>query len=297
MRTILFFTISYFINSLMLFGQEHFSNDPLDAKFVVSDYNNFWKAFDQLEDTTTNPFEAYIENASLGLRPYVPYLTAEEVYHTVKARKGDYLKSRHVLDNLDIEKKRVQGIYAAMKYWYPQAVFPPIYFVVGVFSSGGTVSENGLLIGVELLENLENLDGLIAHELIHYQQQVQGTNTLLKQVLKEGSADFIGELTSGVLLNKKLPEYGEAHEEELCKEFVQVMHGKDFGDWLYQKPKNENQPKDMGYWMGYKIVEAYFHKQENKRKAIDAILHIKDPEVFLHQSGYLEKYNKKGSKN
>ena len=49
-----------------------------------------------------------------------------------------------------------------MKYWYPEAVFPPVYFVVGRFNSGGTVSEAGVILGLEKQQNLDGLSGLVA---------------------------------------------------------------------------------------------------------------------------------------
>jgi len=77
-------------------------------------------------------------------------------------------------------------------------------------SSGGTVSISGLLIGVEMssidattplgsLSEWEKANvgpwdrstGLIAHELVHFQQKGSGDNSLLAQALREGSADFI----------------------------------------------------------------------------------------------------------
>ncbi len=290
MKNTFAFSITYLFALLNLLGQENFSSNPLDAKFVTTDFDNFWKAFDQLEIATGNPFEEYLEKASPGLRPFREYLTPEEMLKSVQQRKTDYLKCRTVLTDLPSHKKRIQAIYAALKYWYVDATFPPVYFVVGVFSSGGTVSENGLLIGTELLEDLNSIDALIAHELIHFQQTVEGPNTLLQQTLKEGTADFIGELTSGILLNASLKEYGNAHESELCKTFVKTMNTNNFGDWLYERNTTDGKPKDMGYWMGYKIVEAYFNRQGDKKKAIHDILNIKDPVVFLKESGYLKRY-------
>ena len=34
---------------------------------------------------------------------------------------------------------------------------------------------------------------------------------------------------------------------------------------------------DLSYYMGYKIRESYFNKQDNKIEAIKNILHIKKP--------------------
>ena len=271
-------------------AQQNFSKNPLDAKFVTHDFDNFWKSYDRLGTFQGNPFEDYLKDASPGLSPFRDYFKAEMVYQTVQERKADYLKKRTILKDLPSYKKRVQAIYAALNYWNPNATFPPVYFVMGVFTSGGTVSENGLLIGSELLEDLNSLDGLIAHELIHFQQTVGGPNTLLQQTIKEGSADFIGELVSGLLLSKPQREYGELYEKELCQEFVKTMYTENMGDWLYVHDTKDGKPKDMGYWMGYKIVEAYFKKQSDKKQAIHDILNMEDPISFMKESGYLDAY-------
>ncbi|MEM6319385.1 MAG: DUF2268 domain-containing putative Zn-dependent protease [Bacteroidota bacterium] len=272
------------------FGQEAFSDNPLNAKFVTTDYDNFWRAFEELDTSSAAPFAQYLDNASAGLKPLVTYIDANYLHQTVLNRKEDYLKSKPVLTGLNTKKKEVQASYAAMKYWYPKAKFPPVYFAVGMFTSGGTVTEQGLLIGSEMLQNLDGLNGLISHELIHFQQEVQGENNLLKQAIIEGSADFIGELISGEHINRVPFNYGNKNEDKLCKEFVSLMMKDDRTDWLYSVSGKDDRPNDLGYWIGYKITEAYFNQQEDKKKAIADILSIENPMKFARESGYLDKY-------
>lgn len=272
------------------FGQGDYSDSPLNAKFITTDYDNFWEQFDKIDSISGNPFVEYLNNASEGLKPFVEYLNADSLYQTVLRRKEDYLKSRPIINNIATKKKKVQASYSAMKYWYPNATFPPVYFVVGMFTSGGTASENGLVIGSEMLNNLDGLNGLISHELIHYQQKISGEDNLLKQAIIEGSADFIGELISGEHINKNPFNYGNENENRLCKEFVSKMLKDDYTDWLYGTSGKEDRPNDLGYWIGYKITEAYFTKQQNKIKAISDILNIDNPVGFTKESGYLEKY-------
>jgi len=223
------------------------------------------------------------------------------LYQTIIRRKEDYEKSRNVLQDLESKKKRVKAIYAAMKYWYPESKFPPIYFVVGTFNAGGTASEDGLILGAEMLKDLDRLPGLAAHELVHCLQKIEGDNNLLKQSIQEGSADFIGELISGENINSIQFNYGNQNEEKLCKEFVLKMsqeEKKDYTDWLYGRTSGkdddtsdkDNRPHDLGYWMGYKITEAYFNKQEDKHQAVHNIINIKDPVKFSKESGYLDIY-------
>ena len=74
--------------------------------------------------------------------------------------------------------------------------------------------------------------------------------------------------------------------DKLCQEFVTRLKNPDYQDWLYGTSKKDDRPNDLGYWIGYKITEAYFNKQKDKQKAIDAIINIKDPMQFLKQSGF-----------
>ena len=285
-------TLTFLFGIIVVNGQEKFAENPLDAKFITEDYKRFWQAFDEMENSSDNPFENYLKNASDGFSPLVGYFDPKTLQETVEERKEDYLKSRNVLDSLGGKETEIKNAYAEMKNLYPSAKFPPVYFVVGMFTSGGTITDKGLLIGSEKLENLNGLTGLVAHELIHYQQRIEGKDNLLKQSILEGSADFIGEMISGEHINLVPFNYGNENEEELCKEFVKVMKKKNYKDWLYEVSGKDKRPNDLGYWIGYKITEAYFKKQADRKQAINNILNIKEPLRFLQESGYLEKYMK-----
>ena len=286
--TIISFLFAGVVHTVM--SQEQFSDSPLTARFITIDYDNFWNAFDKMDSTLYNPFKDYLANASDGLKPYVEYLNADTLYSTVLRKKDDYLRSRSIIAGIDTKKKKVQASYTALKYWYRTATFPPVYFVVGMFTSGGTASENGLVIGSEMLKDLDGLNGLISHELIHYQQNIMGDDNLLKQVIIEGSADFLGELISGEHINTIPFEYGNKLENRLCEEFVPLMLKNDYTDWLYGTSGKDDRPNDLGYWIGYKITEAYFEKQRDKREAVSAILNIDNAVEFTKKSGYLDKY-------
>ena len=130
--------------------------------------------------------------------------------------------------------EQIQLAYQAFSGMYDSAVFPPTYFVIGAFNTGGTASKSGLIIGVEKQEKIENIPYIVAHEIIHFNQNYpKGKNTLLKQSVMEGSADFIGELISGKHPNALAFDYGNANEALLCAEFVEIMHGDHYKGWLY----------------------------------------------------------------
>lgn len=282
---ILFFTLN-------IQAQTNFSSDPLEAKFITEDVQRFWECFDKMDSSSANPFNEYVEKGSPGVKGFMDgrIVNADSMYQTVLRRKEEYEKSRNILKDLETKEKRIKAIYAAMKYWYSEAVFPPIYFVVGRFNTGGTTSDDGLLLGTEMLKNLDGLPGLVAHELIHFQQKIFGDNCLLKQSILEGSADFLGELISGDFINPVSFKYGESHIDSLSREFVLRMSQEDINDWLYGTSGKDDRPNDLGYWMGYKITAAYFNKQKDKQQAVHNIINIDDPYKFLEESGYLDKY-------
>jgi uncharacterized protein YjaZ len=68
------------------------------------------------------------------------------------------------------------------------------------------------------------------------------------------------------------------------------MHGKKFDNWLYQGDRAKDKPADLGYYVGYKICEAYYKNAANKKQAVKEILEIKDFDQFLKGSRYEEKF-------
>ena len=44
----------------------------------------------------------------------------------------------------------------------------------------------------------------------------------------------------------------------------------------------------LGYFMGYRIAQAYYERAPDKKTAIRDILRVKNAEDFLERSGYAE---------
>lgn len=298
--------IAYLLFGLLLIGGtsfvysfflgKNYPKDPEAAPFITSDIDHFWKAFDLFEQNPKqNPFqEHYISKGSKGLKDFIPnrIISAEALWNRVQKKQDRYLKVKANTLRIKDKEKECRQAFRTLQEWYPDAQFPPVYFVIGRFNSGGTQSNNGLIIGAEMQADLENVPLIVAHELIHFQQYspFRFKSTLLEACLREGSADFIGELISGGHINEKAFAYGDQHKDRLCREFAQSMQQKNYMDWLYQTSKKDDRPNDLGYWMGYQITKAYFDKKEDKKAAIKEILFIKNAEKFLEQSGYLASY-------
>ena len=293
------------------------SNDPNDVRLVTSDIDRFWLAYDQSEGKTTEEkidiFESeYFAKGSVGLKDFIEsrIQSAEDLVKVIEARPRYYASiresSNRVLDLTD----QIRGYMHNWKQLYSKAVFPDVYFMIGKMTSGGTTSSNGLLIGTEIwcrtddlpsdelnewylevLRPVEDIPFIVIHELIHTQQAYDfGENTLLGHSILEGAADFLGELATGKHINPHLHVYGEAHEADLWESFSNEMLQTDISNWLYNGGSATGaRPADLGYYVGYKICEAYYEKKADKKAAIEDILAIKDgPDAlrFCNESGY-----------
>jgi|GEM_PF-402690 len=276
-----------------------FSKNPDDIKIHTEDIHSFWKVFDETyPDLNGSAFqERYIKTGSIGLQNFLQNRieSGSNLSKTVKENLSYYQAIR--ASSLSIEK-RTQALYNSfhsLKQLYPDAVFPDVYFVIGAKNTGGTSFNEGVIIGAEMFGeekdgfkprlNIEHLDGVVTHELFHFQQNYPLDQSLLAQCIREGSANFLTSLMKGIHEASNANEYGEKHKEELWKEFLTTMHKTNWTNWLYYS-KDKSRPRDLGYWMGYKITKAYYDRAEDKSKAVKEILNIKDFKIFLMESGY-----------
>ena len=281
------------------------TNQPEKAIIYTNDINNFWVAFDSLTaGYKKNPFnDFYIKKGSNGVQHFMDHnriVNADTLLATVINRKQDYLKIRDNSLKINEVVMQCRVSYFALKYLYPKAVFPPLYFVIGRFNTGGVSLPNEQIIGAEMNEP-GNIPYMVAHELIHANQKIPYKyKILLEQCIIEGSADFLGELISGKIASTAPYLYAKGKEKELMKEFLRDMNlgeNDDFDYWLYSGPRKDDRPADMGYYIGYVITKAYYDKAIDKNKAIADILNIRDCKVFLRQSGYISQVESVPEKN
>ncbi|MEQ9402916.1 MAG: DUF2268 domain-containing putative Zn-dependent protease [Cyclobacteriaceae bacterium] len=286
------------------------NRDPEKIEIVTSDLDNFWIAFDE-SGSGFNPDafkRLYLKKGSKGLKGFMRgrIKNADNLSQVISKRPEYYESLRNITPKIPLMKNEISYHLVKMKEFYPDAIFPPVYFVIGVMNSGGTTSGNGLIIGADMyglteetpmeelnswhrsvLKSVDEIPHIVAHELVHFQQKYDSKN-LLGAAIKEGAADFIAELVSGRHINQHVHDFANPKEEELWFEFKDRMFDKDYQGWLYSSQKGR--PNDLGYWMGYKIVKAYFDNSPDKKKAIHEIMNIRDFEAFLESSGYAEKF-------
>ena len=265
-------------------------SSPDSARLVTSDIALFWAPVDAAPADSLGAYlqRRYLEGGSVGVRDFIPgrILSAEDLAAYVAAHRAQYDSVRAA--NLDVTRadSAIRAAFWRLKRLYPPAVFPDVYFVIGRFNSGGTSTRHGLLIGAEKYRDPSALPAIVSHELIHYQQRCESP-TLLEHAFMEGSADFIGELISGAQINNAAREYGLAHEHALWAEFTPHFADTTYYPWMYGRPP-DGRPNDLGYFIGYRIAQAYYQRASDKTQAVRDIITACGGGVreLLERSGY-----------
>ena len=294
-------------------------SSPDNVHISTSDVSNFWHAYDL---AVTRPAaewqdifrQEYFNKRSPGLEDYfVTKIRSEaDFVRTLQRLPKFYASIRDASLALAGNLPEIKKSFRRLKTLYPQAILPDIYFVVGELTSGGTSTSTGLLLGSEMISvdprtSLDELGpweksavglsssvpGVVAHEIIHFEQLPSGDNRLLAAVLTEGAADFMGAMISGKSLNDTVRTYGDSHEAELWRSFSQEMNGADLSHWLYQGDQHPpDVPADLGYYVGWKICEAYYQRAKHKKRAIRELVQIRDATKILQGSGYAERFSR-----
>ena len=275
------------------------SNNAGAQKIYTSDITNFWLAYDSIQKTDNNKTQVlenlFLNKKTEGLKAFMAIKKFDE---------NDYLKAiekypqfwNTIRPNTVIDAQKIKKINTALKKLktlYPNNSNGNIYYTIGTLKSGGTTNNQDLLLGIEKIvgdkntvvsefenENLRKLfqftnaaqlEQITIHEFIHTFQKAGEINVLSKAI-KEGSCDFISELT----LNKKFVShyiaYGYKNYDAVQAAFKKEMLSQNFGNWFYNSDVSEN--PDAGYFTGYVIAKKYYENAKDKKKAIRDIIDL-----------------------
>lgn len=289
--------------------------DPRQARLVTSDIDRFWRAYDLAAQDTAHA-EAiyqreYFGKGSVGLQDYFQskIKSAKLFVANQRAKPEFYRAIRPVTLRIAAMTPQIRAGFVKLKEIYPAARYPNVYFVIGRWNSGGTASDNGMLIGADQqagtpttplgelslwerngLGQLAGLPGLVAHEQIHYIQKPSNDPSLLHGAILEGMADFMAELTTGQNPNARLQAYGRTHENEIWADFAKEMKGENWRNWIANATQETaEKPADLGYFVGYQLCRSYYEEMADKKQAVRDILNISDYPAFLAKSRYAEK--------
>jgi hypothetical protein len=289
--------------------------DPSQAQLITSDITRFWRAYDLAAKDPAHQ-EAiyqreYLDKGSPGLQDYfqLKISSVQEFVENQRAKPEFYRAIRPNTLRIATLAPQIRAGFLKLKALYPAATFPNVYFVIGSWTSAGTVSGAGMLVGADQLcgtpstpvqelslwgqrnlGTLAQLPYVVAHEHIHSIQHKSRDFSLLRGAIDEGMADFLAELTAGQQPNARLQPYGLAHEKQLWAAFSQEMASKSWKNWIANSDQETaDKPADLGYFVGYRICQSYYQELADKKQAVHDILNISDYPAFLAKSRYAEK--------
>lgn len=240
----------------------------------------------------------YLDGASAGVGIFTPHRiqNAAHLAGKIAENRVDYQHAlQFCLPIAAAMQDEVANLQKQVQYYTGRDDAAPVYIVLGAGNSGGTASEQGLVLGLEVIcknkrtadEVLASLRAFIRHELVHVYQSraiAQFPETkLATQVLMEGYADFIAELISGQPAPDETERhaYGLAHEASLWQAFQADLQRQDVDavaivrNWMYNNfaaNRDKQVPADLGYWIGKRLCQAYYQAASDKVAASRTML-------------------------
>lgn len=267
----------------------------------IADIDRFYELYDRMDGrpTAAQLQNDYLDKGSQGLRDFAQRrrITGEAIAETLAARPALYVEARRCADVMPRVRERAGAALAELVRLYPPAHRPAVTVAVGRGKPVGIgYPDTGVQLGLEALCAIDYFTAdiedrfvyVIAHEYIHVQQAgalADGeTPTVLRLALLEGAADFIGELIAGGVAHAHFDALTAGRETEIETRFLADLDNTDLSDWFYNGTLE--QPGDLGYWVGYRIVKAYYLRSSDKARAVREILEMTDPKAFLAKSGW-----------
>ncbi|HEX5182069.1 MAG TPA: DUF2268 domain-containing putative Zn-dependent protease [Allosphingosinicella sp.] len=241
----------------------------------------------------------YLDKGSDGLHDFAKLrnITGARIADNLAMHPGVYEQARRCAAVLPQARRRELAALHRLRDVYPAAKFPPITVAIGRGKPAGVGSPvHGVMIGLEALCGVTYFDAnledrfvhAIFHEYIHVQQVRALVDdehpTVLEASLIEGAAEFMTELIAGGVSERGVWTKAAGREKEIEAAFIPDEDKKDVSAWLYNG--TVDRPGDLGYWVGYRIVKAYYEHARDKRRAIREILEMNDPKAFLAKSGW-----------
>lgn len=306
-RIIVALLLLFFTSSPMIYPQmpKH-STDPAMAEFVYDDVANFVRVFKLLGsggDTIAILENEYIAKGSPGLRAFVADygLDAATLAGAIRQSPEDYAALPKKLIWLKEQQRSLVTAFRKLKFFIPDAVFTPTYFLVGAGRGIASGSIEGQLVTVEkgaskIVES--RLNTLVVHELVHLNQAIAigspekyhaiygPEKSLLALSIREGMAEFFTELVTGQYTQEKARRFVYSNEERLWNKFKAEMKGSETGDWMWTTPADSGQPRDVGYVFGARIVEHYYKHSSDIREAVTYLLSLTDYDSFMERCQY-----------
>lgn len=274
---------------------------PPAPKIVTADVTRFYQVYDAAggHPTAEQLQRDYLDRGSEGLHTFARLrrITGERIAAEIAKDPALYVNAKACVAALPRGRQRLMAAMRKLADIYPAARFPPVTVAIGrgkPVGVGGPAT--GVMIGLEALCGVTYFDPdmedrvvhVLFHEYLHVQQSRALADdehpTVLEASLIEGAAEFIDEQIAGGVAEPGVWAEAKGRETDIETAFVRDEDKTDLSDWLYNGSMTK--AGDLGYWVGYRIVKAYYQHASDKRQAIRDILAMTDPKAFLARSGW-----------
>jgi uncharacterized protein YjaZ len=286
----------------------------------TEDLPRFYQAFDSVLTTSDSLKQIeiiqtlYVDKASAGLKEFMILRggNAVEWRKFMLNEKQLLIEKRPWILSARTQQAIIEKKLRRFKELYPNFRDGDVYFCVGINNSGGTIYDNTVYIGTEVVAR--NSDhwavSMVLHEFAHTQQWRQRNvsrlkwmqqnvtlnksdttqameymrthSQLLGRCLEEGMADFVAELVHGESAAKNQfghTTFGLKNEQAVWNAFKKEMFlpfDHNMG-WLYGSTGREikgEKVRDLGYFIGHQICKSYYNKSKNKKQALKEMLEL-----------------------
>ena len=283
--------------------------NPDSLRVVWTDVDQFWHAFDRLQSATNTPDslavieQHYLAVGTPGLRRYAKESnsTATDFLQAIRAHRRYLAAIRPATQSIGQHQASIIKAARQLKKLYPPSTFTDLYFVMGKFQVGGTQFDNLLYIGAELkcsdpqapLDELNpmvrggvtpasELTTVSIHEMVHAQQPPGRVGTNLELALREGAAEYVAYRLTKRLGSPTALNYGCQHEATVRQQFAADAQQAPLPKWFLATPDPATQaPGALGYFIGFRICEAYYNEAKDRKAALQTIIGLTDTNALL----------------
>ncbi len=292
-------------------GKSYGQNAPA---LYFDDVNNFWKCYEQTFKCNSDSCTQWIIN-----NQYIP--NSSKCYKELLAQKrfdsnavNQFWKYRLFLASiknwsLQLKNQKDSILFYCNKaaQLYQGAPLNDIYFMISSWKQGGTVTSSGLSIGIQYFCGYDSLNveeigkqvarnisprnkliPVIIHEQIHKWYKYSNPKYVYEACLKEGNCDFLAyKITGQIVATDDRWQYFEKIKDSVRTVFKkEYAEKRSAADWLSIESKKFSYGA-AGYYIGFKICEAFYNRSKNKRKALKQIIEMKNPAWILKKSNLL----------
>jgi uncharacterized protein YjaZ len=134
------------------------------------------------------------------------------------------------------------------------------------------------------LSPVDAVSTVCVHEIVHAQQPGPSARTNLEGALREGAAEYVAFRLTGRLGAVDAFAYAQRHEAEVRQQFAREADQTLAAKWFLATPDTvTNQPGALGYYVGFRICQAYYRQARDKKAALQTLVALSNVPALTAQ--------------